>query len=115
MRTRAVALSEGNTKVVSERLNWRASACWAASSRPVPSSNTQRGLPVRRPPRAKTLRMRKAYAAMARYSSRGGGRGRGAGEPLEELGMDAAEAAVGHHQHVVARGDDEAEGFHHGA
>ena len=35
-------------KVVSERLNWRASACIVASSSPSPSSKTHSGLPVRR-------------------------------------------------------------------
>jgi hypothetical protein len=58
MRTRAVAFADGRMNVVSERLNWRASACIVASSSPEPSSNTHSGLPVRRPARAKTLTMR---------------------------------------------------------
>ena len=38
---------EGNTNVVSDRLNWSASACIVASSRPRASSNTHSGFPAR--------------------------------------------------------------------
>ena len=69
MRTRAVARSDGRMKVVSERLNWRARACSAASSRPRASSKTQSGLPVRAPPRVNTLTIRKAYWLMVPQSA----------------------------------------------
>src|SRR5437868_11291695 len=101
MRTRAFALSEGKMNVVSERLNWRASACWVASSMPCASSTTASGLPVRRPSRVKTLTMRNAYSFMGSSSRRGRGSGT-AREPCEQLVVHAAEAAVGHDQHVVA-------------
>src|SRR5690242_19105283 len=87
--------------VVSDRLNWRASACCVASSIPRPSSTTASGLPVRRPSRVKTFTMRNAYSFMV--ASSGCRRGCGAaGEPRQELLVDAAEAAVGHDEHVVS-------------
>src|SRR5436189_3552533 len=56
MRTAALAFSLGKMNVVSERLNWRASACMVSSSSPRPSSKTQSGLPERRlRPSVKTL------------------------------------------------------------
>ena len=59
MRTRAVARCEGSRKVVSERLNCRASACMVAVSSPMPSSNTHSGLPLKdRLSRVKTLSSR---------------------------------------------------------
>ena len=59
MRTRALARSEGRTKVVSDRLNCSASACIVASSIPRASSNTASGLPASGAS-ANTLTMRKA-------------------------------------------------------
>src|SRR5688500_1012564 len=52
--------------VVSETLNWRASACMAARSSWLPSSTTHNGLPdSRAPPAVNTLRMRN-LSSMAR-------------------------------------------------
>jgi hypothetical protein len=62
MRTLALApgADGGSRNVVSDRLNCRAIESIVASSRPRPSSNTQRGLPENRSlPTVNTLRIRK--------------------------------------------------------
>jgi len=63
MRTFAVALADGRTNVVSDRLNCSASACIAASSRSRASSKTHSGLPASGLS-AKTLTRRKSYWRM---------------------------------------------------
>ena len=50
MRTFASARDAGRMNVVSDKLNWRASACMVAESRLAPFSKTQSGLPVSGPP-----------------------------------------------------------------
>src|SRR3954469_7308200 len=98
--------------VVSERLNWRASACMVSPSRPWPSSNTASGLPVNRPSRAKTLTMRYAYWRMGAPRGRLRARLRwGGGEALEQSSGQSAEGAVRHHKHVVARPQRPRQGF----
>src|SRR5690242_344981 len=110
MRTRAVAFVDGRMNVVSDRLNCRASACIVASSSARPSSNTQSGLPVSGPrSRVKTLTMRKRKSAMSvrRVAELRHAR--------EDLLVHAAEAAVGHDEHVVAGLQHAPEGFYHRA
>ena len=65
IRTLAAAVSEGRMKVVSDRLNCKASACRVASSRPRASSNTARGFPPSGVS-AKTLSRRKRYVFIRR-------------------------------------------------
>src|SRR6186713_1090616 len=59
MRTSAAARLDGRMNVDSDKFICRASACMAAGSSWLPSSNTHRGLPERRaPPDVNTLRIR---------------------------------------------------------
>src|SRR3954463_9807354 len=78
MRTSAAARFDGRMKVVSETLNWRASACICAWSSPVPSSTTASGFPDRRaPPAVKTLRIRNLSCMRPDYFTTIAGRCRG--------------------------------------
>src|SRR5512146_1750198 len=112
MRTRAVALDEGRMNVVSERLNWRASACCVASSSPRPSSKTHSGLPVSLASRANTLTMRKAKEGIASVRRR---RTCARRQAIEQALVHAAERPVGHDEHLVARAQLARERLDHGA